>query len=321
MTKSQLTRQHCLLDYGKIQSTRRVALLNKVSKSSISSWVREARGLASRVNTKPNTKKKWDTIFFIIKSQIKENPFLSLANIQEVLQELLKVKYSITQIHRLLKRLRITRKRTKRIVRKSQAYIEMLKIRRSEFIERMRSIIIQEVISIDESGFHKQMSNKYAYSSSGSKVYHQTTSQHHQNYSLILAISSSLVISSKIVKGGVNKKIFTDFLQNDLLPACGTRKYTFLLDNVRFHHNKYIKNLIENEGHTIQYTPPDLNPVEHVFSMIKSTVRKINCSSVFELVNTLKTILQQINGFENMFTYSLSGSELSNESRARIIIN
>ena len=67
------------------------------------------------------------------------------------------------------------------------------------------------------------------------------------------------MISSKIVKGGVNKKIFTDFLQNDLLPACGTRKYTFLLDNVRFHHNKYIKNLIENEGHTIQYTPPFRN--------------------------------------------------------------
>ncbi len=68
------------------------------------------------------------------------------------------------------------------------------KKKRSEFIERMRSIITQEVISIDESGFHKQMSNKYAYSTIGSKVYHQTTSQHHQNYSLMLAISSSLVI-------------------------------------------------------------------------------------------------------------------------------
>ena len=133
MTKSQLIRQRCLLEYGRIQSTRKVAIHNKVSKSSISSWVREAKGFASKINTKPNKKNKWSTISYIIQTQIKENPFLSLVDIQAVLQQLLKIKFSITQIHRLLKRLKITRKRTKRIVRKSESYIEIFKKKRSEF--------------------------------------------------------------------------------------------------------------------------------------------------------------------------------------------
>jgi transposase len=172
-----------------------------------------------------------------------------------------------------MKCLNITRKRTKRIVRKSEAYISLLKEKRSVFIQCMHAKKIQDVISIDESGFHKQMGSKYAYAPSGTKVYHQTTSQRHQNYSLILAISSSLVIASKIVKGGVKKDTFHTFLSDELLPI----KYTFLLDNVRFHHSKSIKQLIISHGHSIEYTPPyspDLNPVEHVFSVLKSKVRK-----------------------------------------------
>ena len=243
--------------------------------------------------------------------------------LQVVLRTTINQIYSITQIHRILKRLNITRKRTKRIVRKSEAYISMLKEKRNVFIQRMHAKRIQDVISIDESGFQKQMGSKYAYAPSGTKVYHQTTSQRHQNYSLILAISSSLVIASKILKGGVKKEAFHAFLNDELLPACGTRKYTFLLDNVRFHHSKSIKQLIISHGHSIEYTPPyspDLNPVECVFSVLKSKVRKQHCLTVTELITFLNNTLAQIHGFEKMFMHSLTGSELSNEGRSRIIL-
>ena len=96
---------------------------------------------------------------YVIKSYIQKNPYALLRDIQIVLQTTIKKNYSITQIHRLLKRLRITRKRTKRIVRKSKAYImnltnqrfHRLEQKRKSFIRHMKNISLQQIISLDES--------------------------------------------------------------------------------------------------------------------------------------------------------------------------
>ena len=76
---------------------------------------------------------------------------------------LLQANSSISKIHYLIKDLGFTRKRVKRVVRKSMKYKQELEIKRNHFIEKMKTTDKTKVISIDESGFHKEMTPLYRF--------------------------------------------------------------------------------------------------------------------------------------------------------------
>jgi transposase len=51
-----------------------------------------------------------------------------------------------------------------------------------------------------------------------------------------------------------------------------------VIDNASFHKSTRIKSLIESVGATLIYLPPyspDLNPIEHYWHKIKTTIRKM----------------------------------------------
>ena len=57
------------------------------------------------------------------------------------------------------------------------------------------------------------------------------------------------------------------------------------MDNAAFHKSQRTKELIENNGHKIEFLPPyspDLNPIEHKWAQAKSIRKKLDCD-VFEL--------------------------------------
>jgi transposase len=56
------------------------------------------------------------------------------------------------------------------------------------------------------------------------------------------------------------------------------KNYIFLFDNIKFHQNKELLNLISINGHQYIFTPnysPDLNPIENVNGILKQTVDKL----------------------------------------------
>ncbi len=269
-----------------------------------------------RHRSKPNN-------LFLIFNYVNRFPYTTLRDIQKMLKYVKHYYASISTIHRILKRLRITRKKVKRIVRKNINYQDKLESKRFEFIQALKKKDKNRVISIDESGVHKPMFPIYGYSTRGTWVIQQTTNQRQINYSLIMAINNKHVISHNIVKGATNKEIFKNFLLQQLIPACSYKSYVFLMDNVRFHHSLCVKNIIYNAGHHIMYTPPyspDLNPVERVFSIIKQRLRYRFCETVHCLKCEINQICYQMLSFDKIYDYSLMGKELGVESKKRIIL-
>jgi hypothetical protein len=99
------------------------------------------------------------------------------------------------------------------------------------FLDTMNQVSAKQVISIDESGIHKEMSLSHGYACKGTRLFQKTTSQRYQNYSLVMAVSCERVAYT-ILKGATNKGAFLVFLKAPLIPACSSSKYIFLLDNV-----------------------------------------------------------------------------------------
>ena len=86
------------------------------------------------------------------------------------------------------------------------------------------------------------MKESYGYSEIGKPVIQTTTSQRHQKYSLLMAITNNKVLSYQIHKGSINKEIYYSFLTSMISVLRKEEKnYYFLMDNVSFHHSHTIK--------------------------------------------------------------------------------
>lgn len=85
-----------------------------------------------------------------------------------------------------------------------------------------------------------------------------------------MAISKDKIIGYKLTTKHGNSIDFVDFIKSLQL-----QNTTLLMDNVAFHKTKLFKDTITSMNNIVLYTPP-YNPIELVFSKIKSTYRKLN---------------------------------------------
>ena len=224
-----------------------------------------------------------------------------------------KIKLSEPSISKILRRFKIRRKRVRRVVVKNSNYLRQLKERRRRFLENIQKFDENIIISIDETGFHKQMGPKYGYCESSSRLIKPTSSQRHPNHTVLAAVSNKKIIAYQIMKGSCNKRRYVAFLKNSLIPKLAGNKYVLLADNLSYHHSKIVKNLVENSNGKCFYTPPyspDNNPIENVFSVIKSKVRKINAWTQHEMCESIHNAFRNFDCcflermFRRSFTYN-----------------
>lgn len=99
-------------------------------------------------------------------------------------------------------------------------------------------------------------------------------------YTLICIVSvvvNALTYYYLLYKGSIDGFRYIDFLTNTLVPAlAGLEDVVLVLDNCRIHHIQEAKNILTDAGIEVLYLPPyspTLNPIELMFSQVKSGVR------------------------------------------------
>lgn len=88
-----------------------------------------------------------------------------------------------------------------------------------------------------------------------------------------------------IFPGAVNKEIFREFMEEILLPATKAGDIV-ILDNLNVHKNSYNKRLFELKGVKIKYIPrysPEFNPIEMLWSKVKSDLRKAKPRDFYDI--------------------------------------
>ena len=89
-----------------------------------------------------------------------------------------------------------------------------------------------------------------------------------------------------------------------------------LMDNVAFHKSKIVREAFTAKNYTLLFTPPyfpDANPIENVFSMLKTRFRKqwsANCKSdisncIPDVISEVRKQLQTDQTIQKMFQRSL----------------
>ena len=124
-----------------------------------------------------------------------------------------------------------------------------------------------------------------------------------KNYSVICCMDLNGVVALRIIKGGVKSPDFFSFVSKLIEKECPPLKRNNILlfmDNAKVHHSKdYMKkfanycNIIYNAPYT-----PQLNPIEFLFSRLKSDVKKLKSKNESELLQNIINVCKSFKSKE-----------------------
>ena len=142
----------------------------------------------------------------------------------------------------------------------------------------------ENIVSIDESSFNLHMKPSYGWSKKGISISKSIKNPNRKTKTLTLAITKNKIIGYNLVNCSSNSLNFESFLKHDVFPHITNS--LLLMDNARIHHSKNIVDLVNSTSNKILYNVPynpETNPIEFVFSIIKSFVKNKEPSSELDL--------------------------------------
>ena len=144
-----------------------------------------------------------------------------------------------------------------------------------------------DLVFLDESGCNTDMTRQYAYSLGGSRAVDSAPLSKPKNTTILSSIQT---LRYTAFSGGTTVERFKRYLEIDLLPHLNDNS-VLIMDNMKSHYAKAVKNLLDSSGVRYIYLPPyspDLNPIEKLWSKVKAFLRKFKARTLDALPNAIQ---------------------------------
>lgn len=239
-----------------------------------------------------------------ITSIIGNDNSLTLSGIQYELEKQ-NLSFSLMHVSRLVKKAGFTRKRIKRrpkIVLTPQ-HIQSIR----EYCIKLSQLSNHNIFYIDESGFDLFGSIHYGFAPKNQSPYLYGPNSKGKNISLCAIISNTGIRYHEIKNRPYNSDLFKSFLIKCKQSNIFTKKSLLIMDNVPIHKTASVLSYLKSSKIKVLFLPtysPDLNPIEHLFHKIKSTLDKIRPRAETK-ANLIKNIVRTVNEMkdEELFNY------------------
>lgn len=155
---------------------------------------------------------------------------------------------------------------------------------------------LERLVFIDESGAKTNMTRLYGRAKAGIRATDTAPSGRWSTTTMISSMRLDGSTACMVVDGATNKEVFVAYVQHILLPTLKAGDVV-VLDNLSAHKNKAIRDLIESVDAELWYLPPyspDLNPIEKMWSKIKSILRTLKARTEESLINAVARALEMI---------------------------
>ena len=147
-----------------------------------------------------------------------------------------------------------------------------------------------DLVFLDESGCNTDMTRRYAYSLGGSRAVDSAPLSKPKNTTIL----SSIQLDGTLRYTTVER--FKRYLETDLLPHLNGNS-VLIMDNMKSHHARAVKNLLDSSGVRYIYLPPyspDLNPIKKLWSKVKAFLRKFKARTLDALPNTIQNAFHSV---------------------------
>lgn len=138
------------------------------------------------------------------------------------------------------------------------------------------------LVFLDESGCNTDMTRRYAYAQGGSRAVDSAPLSKPKNTTILSSIQLDGSLHYTTFSGGTTVEKFKQYLENGLLPYLNPDS-VLVMDNMKSHHAKAIKQLLEEAKIRYVFLPPyspDLNPIENLWSKVKALFAQIQSQNL-----------------------------------------
>lgn len=168
--------------------------------------------------------------------------------------------------------------------------------KRATWSEQIKQISPEKIVCIDESGVNTDMTRRYGRAMKGERAVDDVPLHTPVSTTILSSIRLNGETAYTVYKGGTTGDIFVNYIKDILIPTLNAGD-VIIMDNMRSHHVKAVKEVIEDAGMKLLYLPPyspDLNPIEQMWSKIKSVLRKLKVRVAAELPDAIKTAFSHV---------------------------
>lgn len=154
----------------------------------------------------------------------------------------------------------------------------------------------ENLVFLDESGVNIDMTRRYGRALSHERVVDCAPLNTPTNTTILSSIRINGEISYTTYVGGTTAERFRDYLENVLLPTLDENSI-IVMDNMRSHHAKIVKEFLDEQGISYLYLPPyspDFNPIEKLWSKLKAILRKLKARTLNALPVAIAVAFQSI---------------------------
>jgi len=155
---------------------------------------------------------------------------------------------------------------------------------------------LDSLVFVDESGAKTNMTRLYGRAMAGQRAVDNTPSGHWQTTTMLSSVRLDGSTACMVVDGATNKDVFEAYVEQILLPSLKAGDIV-ILDNLSAHKNQRVLELIKSVGAELWYLPaysPDLNPIEKMWSKVKSILRMLKARTKEALIEAIAEALEMV---------------------------
>jgi transposase len=132
-------------------------------------------------------------------------------------------------------------------------------------------------VFIDESGISTGMTRLYGRGEVGERVFDYVPDTRFESVTILSSLRLDGTTEALMFEGALNGEMFISYMKNCLAPTLKEGD-VIIMDNLSSHKVKGLEEVVKERGARIEYLPPyspDLNPVENMWSKVKTYLRQV----------------------------------------------
>ena len=140
------------------------------------------------------------------------------------------------------------------------------------------------------------MTRLYGRCQKSCRLHASTPTRRWSSTTMVSSIRSDGSTACITLEGAMNADSFYIYVKNFLLETLSPGDVV-IMDNLSSHKSKRVLELIESVGARVEFLPaysPDLNPIELMWSKVKSILQKLEARNPKDLVKAIGTALNKV---------------------------
>ena len=180
--------------------------------------------------------------------------------------------------------------------------------KRREWKETITPEMVEHLVFLDESGVNTDLTRLYGRALSSQRVVDHAPLNTPRTTTVLSSIRLDGEKAFTTYQGGTTGERFVQYLKKTLLPTLRPGDIV-VMDNMRSHHVKAVREILEAKGMKVLYLPPyspDLNPIEKMWSKMKAILRKWKIRCLQQLPDAIERALACVSQLDCLHWFLVS---------------